>query len=538
MRPPVFLVAILFAAAPLVCQSNLASVEGKVVNSVTREPVKRAVVTLHNSTGQFTYFASTDQAGKFHIDNVQPEKYACTANAEGFANGPGPRVKLFTAAAAQQVTGIEIPIEPLSVISGKVLDDSAEPLDGVTVMAMRYIYAGVKTLQTFASVQTDDRGEYRIFDLQPGNYYLAASNRQISHIQVSDRVHSTVPEEGYGTLIYPGVADASQTSAHEVKPGEEWAGADFRLHKQPIFHIRGRINAPVLPGGGRATVDVEKCDSGPMRGAIFNSNQIGRPDGSFDISVVPGAYCLYVREPGRGGIAQLQVAAVTVKDADINDMTLTPPASISVKGTIAIDGTPPANLQVMGISLRDSDGIQQQSAAPTGGLTFQIDNIFPGKHTIFLPMFPQLYVKSILYGSQDVSSGIIPDVQPGASLSIVMGTDPGEIDGRVQLGSLESGAPVMLVAIPDDAYANRWDLRRFTSSSAEGSFTMPWLAPGDYKIFAFESSGDDTDRSDPDLLKLLEGHAAAVTVHANGHEQAAVTPISASEIEHAKEKLH
>ena len=63
------------AAAVLIAQSNLGSVEGKVVNSVTGESIKKAVVTIHNRTNQYVYFTTTDQSGKFHIDNVQPEKY-------------------------------------------------------------------------------------------------------------------------------------------------------------------------------------------------------------------------------------------------------------------------------------------------------------------------------------------------------------------------------------------------------------------------------------------------------------------------------
>ena len=40
-----------------------------------------------------------------------------------------------------------------------------------------------------------------------------------------------------------------------------------------------------------------------------------------------------------------------------------------------------------------------------------------------------------------------------------------------------------------------------------------------------------------DLMKLLEGKAASVTVHAAGHEQVSVTAISIGEIEQAREKL-
>jgi hypothetical protein len=170
------------------------------------------------------------------------------------------------------------------------------------------------------------------------------------------------------------------------------------------------------------------------------------------------------------------------------------------------------------------------------GTAFQIDYIFPGKYTLILPSMPMFYIKSILYGSQDVSSGAIPDVEPGGSLAITVGTDPGEIDGTVQFGTVESGTPVLVVAIPDDAHADRRDLMPITNSSAEGTFTLRGLAPGEYKVFALATQ-DWEDGQNRDLLKLLDGKAASVTVHAAGHEQASVVPVLGSEIARAKEKL-
>jgi hypothetical protein len=153
-------------------------------------------------------------------------------------------------------------------------------------------------------------------------------------------------------------------------------------------------------------------------------------------------------------------------------------------------------------------------------------------------MLPQgpLYAKSILYGSQDVTNGMIPSLQPGIALTITMGTDPGEVDGTVQAGAVEAGAPVNMVAVPEGAYAARQDMERFGSSPAGANFSMANLPPGDYKLFALESD-DFGDLRNRDLLKLLEGKAPAVTVHAGGHEQVSVTAISIGEVNEAKGKL-
>ncbi len=539
MRPPFLFVALHFAATALIAQSNLGSVEGKVVNLVTGAPVKRAVVNLRSSTGQYASFTVTDLLGKFHIDNVPPAKYSAFADAEGFASGSDSRtVKLFTVGTAQEITGVELLAPPFNVISGKVVDEDQEPLEGVSVTAMRYTYNnGAKLLQSFSSAQTDDRGEYRIFDMQPGRYVLAAiaPNWKIRQAltQGDDHMHSTIPEEAYGAVLYPGVPEVSQASTHDLKPGEEWIGADFKLRKVPLFHIRGRLNNPVLPGGARVSVQMEKCDGRVMPG-VFSQTLVDRQDGVFDIAVAPGEYCLIGRDSMHNAIALKQ--PVTIKDADLTGIILTPPSPFSVKGSITFDGTPPDHLAYLSVGLQTEDNAQR-TAQVADDLTFQIDYVFPGRHSVVTPTAaPLLYVKSIVYGGEDVSSGLIPNMETGVPLSIVMGTDPGEVDGTLQAGSLEPGSPVQVVVIPDDAHAARTDLARYASSFAGGTYRIQGLAPGDYKVFAL-SGPDFEDTRDRDLLKLLEGQAANVTVHPSGHEQAPVTPIAASDIERAKGKL-
>jgi hypothetical protein len=547
MRFLVSLFAILSASASLHAQSSTASVEGKVVNAITGAAVKKAVVTIRNTNGQYVQVAPSDASGKFHIDNVQPEKYIVSADAEGFASTTrgGASQKLITVSAAQQVTGVEVAMPPLSIITGKILDEDGEPLDGVNVMALRYTYNnGTKILQAVSTVQTDDRGQYRIFDLWPGRYYLAASapSRLVRPMpaQGAERIHSTVPEEGYPSVIYPGVADASQTSPHEIKPGADWTGADFKLHKLPAYHIRGNVNGAIGAngamgaGGGRGMVRAEPCHPDPLPVRNFLMPIMGR-DGAFDLAgAVPGTYCVEVMEGRGGGIVAHQLIAV--KDADVSDISLTPEASFSLKGTVIVEGPTPSNMQGLGIVLRSSLAGQQMGAQVGSDLTFHLENLVPGRYTVGLNSPPQFYVKSIQYGGQDVSNAIIPNAQPGVSLVFTIATDPGEIDGTVQSGALESGTPVTLVAVPDDAHAERADLYRVTSSSAPGTFTLPGLAPGEYKLFALQQ-GDFEDSRNRDLLKLLEGRATAVTVRAGGHEQASVMPVSADEIEKAKGKL-
>jgi len=543
MRLNTLLLALFSTAAPLLAQQP-ATVSGKVVNSVTGEAVKKAVVSLRNAIGQTSLATVSDQLGKFHFDNVTPDRYTATAQAAGYSENMRNTGKPVVVAAQQEVEDVEVRIPPLTAISGKVLDEDGQPMAEVNVMAMRYVYtgAGGKRLQQTGSAQTDDRGEYRIFDIQPERYYLAAmSYRRLAESRdrimfaQSENFHSTVPEEGYAPVFYPGVADISQAPLQEVKPGVEWTGADFKLRKLPTYHIRGTVTGATGARGGRSMVRAQWCgqDESELPFAMGANQQ---SDARFDISgIVPGTYCLTVAQPGGGGIAAKKT--VTVKAGDIDGIEFTVPPSFTVSGTVTIDGTPPSPMPQINIGLNNIEarGSRQGSMVKSDG-AFQIDYLYPGAYSIALPQSPYLYAKSILYGSQDVSNGVIPSLQPGVALNTTLGTDPGGFGGAVQPGSLETGAPVLIVAIPEDAYAARQDMQRLVPTSAGGNFAVPALPSGNYKVFAIETS-DFSDAQNRDLLKLLEGSATSVTVSPNAQEKVSVTAISASVVEQARGKL-
>jgi hypothetical protein len=526
---------IAFVPALVFAQSDVASIQGKAIDSVTGQGVRKAVVTLRcNSGGSFSTL--TGPLGEFRFDNLQAAECVVSAEAEGYSLAQGGGAKPFTIAAGQQLTRMDVTLTPLGVITGKVVDENGEPLEGASVSAMTYVYNNLhRTLQQVSSNSTDDRGVYRLFDIPPGRYYLSAESHQPLPPTPSAHVHRLFPEEGYARVFFPGAADATQASPHNLEPGEQWTGADFTLHKQPTYHIRGRVNpsAQVMRGGG-PLIEFLPCNPDPIPGTNTQS-RMGAADGSFDIpGLVPGNYCLILREPMQGAISFRRL--VTVKDADIEGLTLSPQTPFSIKGSITFDGAPPDRKFPLGLSLSSADGLQQVHGQVASDLSFQIDNVFPGKYFVALPQWPQFYAKSILYGGQDVSNGVIPDAEPGAFLTISMGADHGEIDGSIQSDTLESGAPVTIAVTPDDAHIDRGDLYNMRSSTAGGSFSIPGLAPGDYRVFALAGQ-DYNDAHNPDLLKLLTSRAALVTVHANGREQVSLTPIPSSEIERARDKI-
>ena len=148
-----------------------ARLEGSVV-SLTGAPVPRAQLRLQMiQSGQLENFtATTDDAGKFVFENVEPGLYnTLTAQRPGFVQGrygarsatsPGAPLQVEPGAALK---GLTITMTPQGVISGRITDSNGDPVQNVQVTLLRRGYQrGVRQLLASNSASTNDQGDYRI----------------------------------------------------------------------------------------------------------------------------------------------------------------------------------------------------------------------------------------------------------------------------------------------------------------------------------------------------------------------------------------
>ena len=86
--------------------------------------------------------------------------------------------------------------------TGRVLDEEGEPLARAVVTVLRQQYVrGEKQLAPAGADQSDDRGQYRVFGLPPGDYFVSASAGGIEQIvrQVIGDPAARQPTETSGT---------------------------------------------------------------------------------------------------------------------------------------------------------------------------------------------------------------------------------------------------------------------------------------------------------------------------------------------------
>ena len=126
--------------------------------------------------------ASTDEQGRYQITGLPAGTYTVSAAKSGFVDGafgqrrpsgPGTSVELTD---GQQAANIDIKLARGGVVTGHVLDEQGEPLARAMVTVLRQQYVrGQKQLTPAGTDQSDDRGQYRVFGLPPGDYFVSAT---------------------------------------------------------------------------------------------------------------------------------------------------------------------------------------------------------------------------------------------------------------------------------------------------------------------------------------------------------------------------
>ena len=146
--------------------------------------MRRARVTLTGAGLRPSRTATTNDQGQFSFPQLPAGRFTLSASKPGYvditygAKKPGRPGTPITLADGQKLDKIDVHLPKGSVLTGVVVDENGEPSPGTQVRAMRFVMrTGEKTLQQSGSDTTDDRGVYRIYGQQPGDYIVSAVPR-------------------------------------------------------------------------------------------------------------------------------------------------------------------------------------------------------------------------------------------------------------------------------------------------------------------------------------------------------------------------
>src|SRR5262249_37408389 len=148
-----------------------------------------------------------------------------------------------TASVSGAIVSAGGPIEGIQVsLMERVYDAGGRPR---LVSAEAYVSAGPGLVRNTGSARTNDRGEYRLYGIKPGRYYLV-----VQAPQTPDTRQRTTDVPGlrtfellrkFETTFYPGAPDLANASAIDLQSGADLSGINVVVREQQTYRVRGRV---------------------------------------------------------------------------------------------------------------------------------------------------------------------------------------------------------------------------------------------------------------------------------------------------------
>ncbi len=499
-----------------------AVIRGRITTHPDGKPIARARVMLTRPDRPYAWVTITDADGRYEIVQLEGfDNYMISASKTGYAprvwgekqlpEVPTP-IKL---ADGQTLENIDVALVEQLWVSGRILDSDGTPFAGAVVSALRPVFVGDRReMVTVAEIITNDKGEYRLFGLPAGQYYISA---------VDPAFLSTGDHQGplvYAATFYPGVASPEGATRITLEPGQPRDNIDFPLAIIKPARISGKItsydNQPLFSGA--VVMSPFRAD----RAASFTVTRVDiRPDGNYEFfNVPPGRFIIRSRgETDAEGVTLFGSFTLNVegRSAAGVDMTLTPGAR--VEGLIAWEGKAPkpANVSEARVRAPMADGSMFGDAL-TGNITaddtFLIRGAMVGAHLLRVEGLPEpWHLKAVYFRGQDVTD--IPlsfragdDIR---SLRVVLTDQTTRLDGRVISSEGDDFESYRIVAFPVNALYWRPASRhiKLARPDREGRFSITGLPPAIYYL-AVSRSVDESDLSEPRTLDRLTGGATTV----------------------------
>jgi protocatechuate 3,4-dioxygenase beta subunit len=506
----------LLAVLLMLLQDPSGVIEGSVIRAGTDPPLPLINARVELTGGREPLVGRTNGSGQFSFDGLPAGAYGLSVARDGYirevyggqADDPGRTPIRITA--GQRVDSIRFELDPAPTVSGKIQDIANKPLADIVVQALKMSYdaLGMRHLTTFASTRTDDRGQYRLYWLDPGNYFI-----QTLPPPVTEPVRTKVAS---APTYFPGFPDLDSARAIRLEAGQEASGIDVTVATQPITVVSGRVVHALTHDPVIARIRLTPAASPGFHLYEAASN----PEGNFLFTAVaPGSYV--VSAVSAGGLSVF--SKVLVRDFDPR-MFLEIGPGIALEGQMFSRQGPLTNAAGLEVKLLPVDEILQPVSAQvdaSGHLVFQ--GIHPGRYVIDLMGLPQNhYLEAAQFGAENplnkpLELSYAQAAQP--PLQMLLADNGGGVSGTVFDDNDKTFGGALITLVPAETQGYQVHKYRVTTSDANGSFRVQSVPPGEYDLYSWQTI-EPRAWLNMDFLRLYE-HASVRVVIAGGDVAAA-----------------
>jgi hypothetical protein len=521
-----------------------AVLRGMILAADNASPIRRAQVRVMSPDARESRVATTDAQGRFEIRELPAGRYTMTASKGGFVSlqfgqrRPSESGTPIELADAQTLDKITIALPRGSVLGGRVTDEFGEPVANASVTAWRYAYtAGARRMVPAQGGNgrdtTDDQGQYRLFGLPPGEYYVSAMLRS-GGPEVTDPMGEL---SGYAATYYPGTTSIGEAQRVTVALAQENTSVNFGLIATRLVRVSGQVMtstgapapggmvmlAPLSASGGRAML-MQQGGAG---------NRIDR-NGTFRLpNVPPGRYQLQARSGGREG--EMARMDLVVGTEDVEGITLVTAPGAVINGAVVSDTGEPFDFraQQLQVSARlaspEAQGIGPGGSRVSDDWSFSLRNV--GDLIVIRTSSPQGWnLKSVFLNGQDITDTPLefPAGQTVGGVQVVMTKKVTTLSGLVTDARGNPALDATVVVFPGDEKLWTYQSRFIKAArpDQDGRYRMTALPAGtDYLVVAVQGL-EDGQAGDPDFLASVRDSAVKLAL-GDGETKAVDVKLSA-----------
>jgi hypothetical protein len=500
------------------------TLRGHVVAADSGLPLRKAQVRVSSAELRENRMTTTDGDGRYEFKELPAGRYNVFASKGSFVGlsygqqrpfEPGKPLEILE---AQTVEKVDFALPRGGVITGRILDEFGEPLSDAQVVAQRYQNMGGRRRLVPAGrpAQTNDIGEFRLFAIPPGQYYLSATLRSMNGMMGDSDDRS-----GYAPTYFPGTGNVSE--AQKVTVGLGQIVSDLNMALLPTR--TARITGTAVDSQGRPMMGVVMAmpRSDSMMFTFGPPGQI-KPDGTFAISgLAPGNYVLQTNGPG-GPDAESAFAEVTIGGDDVDGVRLVAARPSTASGRVIVDAGAaqtlrPSSLRLMLQPVVFDMPMMGGFAGPgvvNDDLTFEL-KARPGKMKLaFAGQAPGWTIRAVRYRGIDVTdTGIEFRANENITgLELELTNRVTDLSGLVTNSKGEALKDYSVVVFPQDR--DKWmpgsRYLRSGRPDQDGRFKLSGLPPGQYYLIAVDYLDQD-GWTEPEYLERVRTRATSVSIN-------------------------